>query len=214
MLLALVSDPHSRVKSYYRCGSIVTLLALYMTVADLCKTSTHIERARISRSSSPATEPPSMAMETQKVHVPPKKLNTDYPARPQASHPLTALTDPSHIARAFRYASLSDWTYGAFVATLAPTFMTVTERMPPSFSGRGRLPTLFFRLSVAMGAIAGTAIVYQRSCLRFYGWTENDREVEMDMREMVEKVKKGRAPVRTQRSKRLHAGCGGEKQPV
>jgi hypothetical protein len=27
--------------------------------------------------------------------------------------------------------------------------------------------------------------------VRFYGWTENNREVEMDMREMVDKVKKG-----------------------
>lgn len=27
--------------------------------------------------------------------------------------------------------------------------------------------------------------------VRFYGWTENDREVKMDMREMVDKVKKG-----------------------
>lgn len=26
--------------------------------------------------------------------------------------------------------------------------------------------------------------------MRFYGWTENKREVEMDMREMVEKVKR------------------------
>lgn len=27
--------------------------------------------------------------------------------------------------------------------------------------------------------------------MRFYGWKENAREVEMDMREMVDKVKKG-----------------------
>ena len=27
--------------------------------------------------------------------------------------------------------------------------------------------------------------------MRFYGWTENAREVEMDMREMVDKVKRG-----------------------
>lgn len=27
--------------------------------------------------------------------------------------------------------------------------------------------------------------------VRFYGWTENTREVERDMREMVDKVKKG-----------------------
>jgi hypothetical protein len=27
--------------------------------------------------------------------------------------------------------------------------------------------------------------------VRFFGWTENNREVEMDMREMVDRVKKG-----------------------
>jgi hypothetical protein len=27
--------------------------------------------------------------------------------------------------------------------------------------------------------------------VRFYGWTENDREVKRDMREMVDKVKRG-----------------------
>lgn len=30
-----------------------------------------------------------------------------------------------------------------------------------------------------------------RLTVRFYGWTENEREVKMDMREMVDKVKKG-----------------------
>lgn len=68
--------------------------------------------------------------------------------------------------------------------------MLATERYAPSFAGKGAFPPVF-RLSVAIGALAGTAMVYQRSCLRFYGWTENSREVEMDMKEMVEKVKKG-----------------------
>lgn len=30
-----------------------------------------------------------------------------------------------------------------------------------------------------------------RLIVRFYGWTENDREVKRDMREMVDKVKRG-----------------------
>lgn len=68
--------------------------------------------------------------------------------------------------------------------------MLATERYAPSFAGRGAFPPIL-RLSVAIGAVAGLGLVYQRSCLRFYGWTENSREVEMDMREMVDKVKKG-----------------------
>lgn len=68
--------------------------------------------------------------------------------------------------------------------------MLTTERYAPSFAGKGAFPPIL-RLSVAIGAVAGLGLVYQRSCLRFYGWTENSREVEMDMREMVTKVKKG-----------------------
>lgn len=68
--------------------------------------------------------------------------------------------------------------------------MLATEKYAPSFSGKGAFGPPF-RLSVAVGLFAGLGLVYQRSCLRFYGWMENGREVEMDMREMVEKVKKG-----------------------
>lgn len=68
--------------------------------------------------------------------------------------------------------------------------MLATERYAPSFAGKGAFPPIL-RLSIAIGAVAGLGLVYQRSCLRFYGWTENNREVEMDMREMVDKVKKG-----------------------
>lgn len=68
--------------------------------------------------------------------------------------------------------------------------MLTTERYAPSFAGKGAFPPIL-RLSIAIGAVAGLGLVYQRSCLRFYGWTENNREVEMDMREMVAKVKKG-----------------------
>lgn len=76
------------------------------------------------------------------------------------------------------------------MATLGPAFMLATERYAPSFAGKGAFPPIF-RLSVAIGVAAGLGLVYQRSCLRFYGWSENGREVEMDMREMVAKVKKG-----------------------
>jgi len=66
------------------------------------------------------------------------------------------------------------------------------------------------RLNIAIGATAGFLFAYQRSIgknlayirhyfmrvltnieERFYGKTENKREQEMDMREMVEKAKRG-----------------------
>jgi len=119
-------------------------------------------------------------MDEQKVFIPPKRVNTDYPVID---------TDP-HFKRTFRYARREDWIYGAGMAAVGPGFMLMTERFAPSFSGRGAFPPVF-RLSCAMGLIAGTFLVWERSSLRLYGWTENNREVEMDMREMVDKVKKG-----------------------
>lgn len=87
------------------------------------------------------------------------------------------------------------------------------ERVSPSHVGRGGFPPVM-RLATAVGLLGGLHVLYQRSCRmftivsllgvsigllgwltldteRFYGFTENSREVEMDMREMVDKVKKG-----------------------
>lgn len=112
--------------------------------------------------------------------IPPKRFATDYPVID---------TDP-HWRRALGYARGEDWAIGAGVAGIGPLFMLTTERYAPSFAGKGAFAPIL-RLSVAMGAIAGVGTVYQRSCLRFYGYTENKREEERDMREMVAKVKKG-----------------------
>lgn len=70
--------------------------------------------------------------------------------------------------------------------------MLITERYAPSFAGKGAFPPIL-RLSIAIGVTAGVGLVYQRSCMRLYGFTENGREVDMDMREMVDRVKKGEA---------------------
>lgn len=83
------------------------------------------------------------------------------------------------------------------------------ERVSPSHVGRGGFSPVM-RLATAVGLLGGLHVLYQRSCRmfmevsllvviellisiieRFYGFTENTREVEMDMREMVDKVKKG-----------------------
>lgn len=49
------------------------------------------------------------------------------------------------------------------MAAIGPAFMLATERYAPSFSGRGAFGPVF-RLSCAVGLIAGAALVYQRSC--------------------------------------------------
>lgn len=49
------------------------------------------------------------------------------------------------------------------MAAVGPAFMLVTERYAPSFSGKGAFGPVF-RLSCAIGLLAGAGLVYQRSC--------------------------------------------------
>lgn len=58
--------------------------------------------------------------------------------------------------------------------------------------GAGKLNYLrSMRTAGAVGLVAGVIDIYQRSSHRFLGLTENAREEELDMREMVGKAKRG-----------------------
>lgn len=91
------------------------------------------------------------------------------------------------------------------MATLGPGMMLLWERIAPSYVQKGGFASVM-RLSCTVGAGFGFLWFYTcsiRICSlhfwpgsrliqrveRFYGIAENKREVEMDMREMVEKVK-------------------------
>ena len=87
--------------------------------------------------------------------------------------------------------------------------MLLWERIAPSHVGKGGFAPIM-RLTGVIGLGAGFLMFYQRSIrslphvlscrtsptdcycplVRFYGWTENKREVDLDMKEMVDKVKK------------------------
>jgi hypothetical protein len=58
------------------------------------------------------------------------------------------------------------------MAAIGPAFMLTTERYAPSFSGKGAFP-MAFRLSCAVGLLAGAGLVYQTSCC-----TSNPGELE------------------------------------
>lgn len=60
----------------------------------------------------------------------------------------------------------------------------------------------YWRLTTGIGFVAGFLVSYQDSCSnyptpfnanleRFWGWTENQREVKMDMEEMLAKIRAG-----------------------
>ncbi len=68
--------------------------------------------------------------------------------------------------------------------------MLLWERMAPSFVGKGGFAPVM-RLAGVIGVGGGFMLMATRSASRFYGMRENIREQEMDMREMVDKVKKG-----------------------
>ncbi|KAL9125322.1 MAG: hypothetical protein Q9217_005454 [Psora testacea] len=122
------------------------------------------------------TEQPSQ----QRPYVPAKQLNTDYPL----------IDSDPHIKRVIKYARPSDYYQGAAVAAFGPGLMLLWERITPSHVGKGGFAPIM-RLSGVIGAGAGFLYFCQNSILRFYGVNENKREVEMDMREMVDKVKNG-----------------------
>ena len=71
-----------------------------------------------------------------------------------------------------------------------PAFIYWLERISPSEVTKPGFASIM-RLSVATSFTAGFILFYQRSQNRFYGFTENRRELEMDMREMTDKVKRG-----------------------
>ncbi|GAM33245.1 NADH-ubiquinone oxidoreductase 21 kDa subunit [Talaromyces pinophilus] len=143
-----------------------------------------------------------MAIEPTKAIVPPRGVKTDYPVRLEM--PLQLLGDvlirvlsvkqlidsDPHIKRVFGYARASDYAVGGAAAAASPLAFWLMEKFSPSHVGKGGFAPVM-RLATAIGILGGVHIFYQRSINRFYGFTENTREVEKDMREMVDKVKKG-----------------------
>jgi hypothetical protein len=125
--------------------------------------------------------------------------------------------DIRHFKRVVGYARTSDYVTGGLAAAFGPAALYTLEKFSPSHVGKGGFAKIM-RLTGAVGLIGGFLVFYQRSSrmfytssptsicagrlswtltlmcdfiVRVYGATENAREVEMDMREMVSKVKKG-----------------------
>ncbi|EMC92953.1 hypothetical protein BAUCODRAFT_151335 [Baudoinia panamericana UAMH 10762] len=125
-------------------------------------------------------EYPELAITKGRKYVPPRQLDTDYPLID---------CDP-HISRVLRYGRPSDYAWALGVSLFPPTAIRLLEIVHPSeASAKSRASVL--RLNIALGLAAGFIMYYSRSINRFYGFTENRREIDMDMREMTDRVKKG-----------------------
>ncbi|PKS12372.1 hypothetical protein jhhlp_000576 [Lomentospora prolificans] len=121
-----------------------------------------------------------MAAPQRETFVPSKVIQTQYPL----------IDNDPHFSRVLGYARPSDYAHGLAAAAFGPGALLFMEKFSPSRVGKGGFaPAL--RLAGAVGVVGGFLYFYQRSALRFYGATENAREVEMDMKEMVAKVKAG-----------------------
>ncbi|KAL2111964.1 hypothetical protein VUR80DRAFT_8878 [Thermomyces stellatus] len=121
-----------------------------------------------------------MANAPQQTYTASKVVPTDYPL----------IDNDPHFKRVVGYARPSDYVHGLVAAAFGPGALYAMEKFAPSHVGRGGFAPAM-RLAGAVGVVGGFLYFYQRSALRFYGATENAREVEMDMREMVAKVKAG-----------------------
>ncbi|KAG5943389.1 hypothetical protein E4U59_000433 [Claviceps monticola] len=111
-----------------------------------------------------------------------KVLHSNYPL----------IDNDPHFKRVVGYARTSDYIAGGLAASFAPCALLVAEKFAPSNVGKGGFAPIM-RLTGGIGVIGGFLYFYQRSSLRFYGMSENAREVEMDMREMVDRVKAGKS---------------------
>ncbi|KUI54161.1 hypothetical protein VP1G_01673 [Cytospora mali] len=105
------------------------------------------------------------------TYIPSKTVQTDFP-------------------RVVGYARPSDYAFGAATATAGPALLWTMEKVAPSYVGRGGFARAM-RLCGFIGLCGGFLAFYNRSIMRFYGMSENAREVDLDMREMVDKVKRG-----------------------
>ena len=90
----------------------------------------------------------------------------------------------------FPYARPADYTASALLASFPPLAMLLMERISPSEVGRGGFAPIM-RLSTSIGFVSGFLLLYSRSQNRFYGFSENRREIERDMKEMTARVRKG-----------------------
>ena len=88
------------------------------------------------------------------------------------------------------YARSSDYLAGGAMAASGPAALFWLERISPSEVTKPGFASVM-RLTGALSLTAGFILMYARSQNRFYGFTENRRELEIEMREMTDKVKKG-----------------------
>ncbi|EJD47886.1 hypothetical protein AURDEDRAFT_102027 [Auricularia subglabra TFB-10046 SS5] len=103
-------------------------------------------------------------------------------------HPLID-SDP-FAGRVVRYFRPSDYAYWAGFTAGVPALLKALDLADPTHAPKVAQRTAM-RLGGVLGFMTGFLFAYQRSSYRFWGWTENQREQELDLKELSERARKG-----------------------
>jgi len=96
-------------------------------------------------------------------------------------------SDP-HAARVVRYFRPSDYAVWAGATAAFPGALYLWEMADPA---KNRMRTTL-RLGGFLGFVGGFLLAYQRSSVRFWGWSENKREEEKDLAELSQRAREGK----------------------
>ncbi|KAF8223776.1 NUXM, NADH-ubiquinone oxidoreductase subunit [Tricholoma matsutake] len=110
--------------------------------------------------------------------MPQKVVETPYPL----------IDSDPHASRVIRYFRPSDYATWAAATAAFPSALYLWEMADPA---KYRMRTAL-RLGGFLGFVGGFLLAYQRSSLRFWGWSENKREEQMDFEELSLRVKEGK----------------------
>ncbi|KJA28126.1 hypothetical protein HYPSUDRAFT_197659 [Hypholoma sublateritium FD-334 SS-4] len=110
--------------------------------------------------------------------MPTKVIQTEYPLID---------ADP-HASRVVRYFRPSDYAFWAGTTAAFPAALYGLEMADPI----GAKMRVHLKLGGFLGFTAGFLMAYQRSSMRFWGWTENKREEERDLEELRQRVRDGK----------------------
>ncbi|THH10357.1 hypothetical protein EW145_g1401 [Phellinidium pouzarii] len=111
--------------------------------------------------------------------MPQKVVTTPYPL----------IDSDPHAFRVIRYFRPSDYATVAAGTAAFPAALYFWDMADPS---NFRLRTSL-RFGGLLGFIGGFMLAYQRSSFRFWGWSENRREEEMDLAELTQRAKDGKS---------------------
>ncbi|KAG6837366.1 hypothetical protein H0H93_010968 [Arthromyces matolae] len=111
--------------------------------------------------------------------MPAKVIETPYPL----------IDSDPHASRVVRYFRPSDYGVWAVATGAFPAALYAWNMADPI---RASLKTSL-RLGGFLGFFGGFLLSYQRSTVRFWGWTENKREEEMDQAELSQRASEGKS---------------------